>query len=891
MTDHNREPRHSQTAVVLDELQLFGYRPFEDEPDPRPLPEADRLEGALADIFDALVATLSDTRLEPDLDDLLWSTTNLFHRMAARVDRQLDDNEQAQKRSQREQDGSEVRSVELERLIAEGITLVERRNAYELMRDSRRRALRDAPRPDLASARGLAGQPPHHDRGDDRQPRLPRRQAPGRDRAAAASRVRRSPSPAAPTSTTTTRSGQRSTRCTPSTRTWCSSMAARRRAPSGSPPAGPTPASARRSSSSRTGRATARPRRSSATTGCSRSCRSGSSSSRAPASPTTSPTRRRSSASRSSTSAPRSRRPVKPVETPPHPRYRAGAFRRRSDSRCLPAPGGGARLPVRPLMSRRQRSLGRCRAPLAVRRTLRTSRAAATVQCIFAAFLRTRATLIVGQFRDRRRGPDARRLRSPCLQVPVSAAEATSERRKRRCACRGPPACRACDPAPSGAVGACPTAAEGSGRLFDDSQRHRGLSSGATRPDGRRRSPALTPASPGLAASTSLDVVPVFADDAAGPAGPDVWPSASFESSAPAPVTASPGLIWPGPADASTASAATAGPDFLPLGQRPFLARQQRPAPPSSASLRARAAASAVAPASPIAIEAATVAGSRAKRRTDMATIGTFKKSGSEYVGEIVTLSVQAKNVRIVPEETAGRRQRPQPPRLRRPRRDRRRLVEALERGPRLPEPQARRSELHRSDLRQPLRRHRRRGRGGYSPHLVARPPAERRLSRDRAPARTPGRGFGVECLRADLETAPLIVGDRSRQAAGRTVERGNAMDARAVPQPLRRGRLRPLHRAWSHPTPDRYARPAQAPHQSRHRCGHGWRPDGSGVRRHPNRAGRIPDGPRHEMNSRLLVCRERSIVRGDAQGRIMTSASSRPGRGGAARGPVLLGE
>ena len=33
-----------------------------------------------------------------------------------------------------------------------------------------------------------------------------------------------------------------------------------------------------------------------------------------------------------------------------------------------------------------------------------------------------------------------------------------------------------------------------------------------------------------------------------------------------------------------------------------------------------------------------------------MATIGTFKKAGSEFVGEIVTLSVQAKNVRIVPE-------------------------------------------------------------------------------------------------------------------------------------------------------------------------------------------------------------------------------------------------
>ena len=35
-----------------------------------------------------------------------------------------------------------------------------------------------------------------------------------------------------------------------------------------------------------------------------------------------------------------------------------------------------------------------------------------------------------------------------------------------------------------------------------------------------------------------------------------------------------------------------------------------------------------------------------------MATIATFKKTANgEYTGEIVTLSVQAKNVRIVPEE------------------------------------------------------------------------------------------------------------------------------------------------------------------------------------------------------------------------------------------------
>ena len=89
----------------------------------------------VADIFDALISSLEDTRLEPDLDDLLWSTVNVFHRATDRIARELDDNEQAQKRLQREQDGSEVRSVELEALTAQGTTLIERRNAYELMRD------------------------------------------------------------------------------------------------------------------------------------------------------------------------------------------------------------------------------------------------------------------------------------------------------------------------------------------------------------------------------------------------------------------------------------------------------------------------------------------------------------------------------------------------------------------------------------------------------------------------------------------------------------------------------------------------------------------------------------------------------------------------------------
>lgn len=135
--DTSFEPPHasSPTGHVLTELQIYGHRPFQDEPDPRPLPDAQTIAVSAADIFDALVVALGDTRLEPDLEELLWSTVNIFQRAVSRIERELDDNEQAQKRGQREQDGSEVRSVELERRTAEGITLIERRNCMEFFRD------------------------------------------------------------------------------------------------------------------------------------------------------------------------------------------------------------------------------------------------------------------------------------------------------------------------------------------------------------------------------------------------------------------------------------------------------------------------------------------------------------------------------------------------------------------------------------------------------------------------------------------------------------------------------------------------------------------------------------------------------------------------------------
>src|SRR5271154_6042408 len=122
-TDTNPEfPAISPTAHLLDELALYGYRSGQDEPDPRPLPEPDAVRSQLDNAVEALSAILTGTRLEDDLADLLWSFVNLFHRKLDRVERELDTNEQAQRRGQAEQDGSEVKSVELERLIAQGLS-------------------------------------------------------------------------------------------------------------------------------------------------------------------------------------------------------------------------------------------------------------------------------------------------------------------------------------------------------------------------------------------------------------------------------------------------------------------------------------------------------------------------------------------------------------------------------------------------------------------------------------------------------------------------------------------------------------------------------------------------------------------------------------------------
>lgn len=137
-------PSVTATARVADNLALYGHTPRDDEPEYRPIPSGDELDGVVTCLLSAITGPFTDTALEPDIDDMLWSLVNTLHYKVERIQRTLDDNEAAQRTALEEQDGSEIRSVELERLTEKGRAIMERRDAFEHMRDAAQDAFADA---------------------------------------------------------------------------------------------------------------------------------------------------------------------------------------------------------------------------------------------------------------------------------------------------------------------------------------------------------------------------------------------------------------------------------------------------------------------------------------------------------------------------------------------------------------------------------------------------------------------------------------------------------------------------------------------------------------------------------------------------------------------------
>ena len=178
----------SATAAVCEQAALFGVTPDPDEFDNRPLWEApDRIKtvphgeltlaeqrtrrreykarsdqdpnlhpGDPLDVPDlhaafedshlpAIVYEIVDlaaehlcpdgTKLADERESLLWGLVNCFHAQAQRLDRTLDRMEPELRDLQRAQDGSEVKSVELERLTDKAHNMSDRRDALEIYRD------------------------------------------------------------------------------------------------------------------------------------------------------------------------------------------------------------------------------------------------------------------------------------------------------------------------------------------------------------------------------------------------------------------------------------------------------------------------------------------------------------------------------------------------------------------------------------------------------------------------------------------------------------------------------------------------------------------------------------------------------------------------------------
>lgn len=124
-----------QSDPRLTEIAEFGFQ-FMDTPDLRTLPCADQIDQGLRSITEGVTALFEQSRLEDETGPILWQIINIFQRQVERAERDLDANELEQRQLHLEQDGSEVKSVELENATLSGQNLVEKRNVYEVMRDT-----------------------------------------------------------------------------------------------------------------------------------------------------------------------------------------------------------------------------------------------------------------------------------------------------------------------------------------------------------------------------------------------------------------------------------------------------------------------------------------------------------------------------------------------------------------------------------------------------------------------------------------------------------------------------------------------------------------------------------------------------------------------------------
>ena len=128
----------SITAHVCDMAKLYGATPERDEFDPRETWERETAIGAVTEAFGILADGIGMTgfQIADESNSLLWGFVNALDAQIRRLDRSIDRISPELRDLQKEQDGTEIKSRELELLTDRARNLGARRDAFEEMRDA-----------------------------------------------------------------------------------------------------------------------------------------------------------------------------------------------------------------------------------------------------------------------------------------------------------------------------------------------------------------------------------------------------------------------------------------------------------------------------------------------------------------------------------------------------------------------------------------------------------------------------------------------------------------------------------------------------------------------------------------------------------------------------------
>jgi hypothetical protein len=123
-------------AAALAALELGHLEPRAEDLSGMASPPNDALAHTTTAIWSDLFATLMNTSLERDIEEMGWALVNLFHRAAAKKHATIDRLTDEIRLLIAEQDGSEINTANLEEKIDLAKTIEEAASCYELMRDT-----------------------------------------------------------------------------------------------------------------------------------------------------------------------------------------------------------------------------------------------------------------------------------------------------------------------------------------------------------------------------------------------------------------------------------------------------------------------------------------------------------------------------------------------------------------------------------------------------------------------------------------------------------------------------------------------------------------------------------------------------------------------------------